>query len=57
MHAFSEVLTAPPCVEILHVDDGKAGLWLRPDRRRGGPDLRLSATDIADAGSCRLSGT
>lgn len=23
MHAFSEVLTAPPCVEILHVDDGK----------------------------------
>ena len=24
MHAFSEVLTAPPCVEILHVDD-KAG--------------------------------
>jgi hypothetical protein len=24
MHAFSEVLTAPPCVEILHVDDGKA---------------------------------
>ena len=25
MHAFSEVLTAPPCVEILHVDDGKAG--------------------------------
>jgi hypothetical protein len=22
MHAFSEVLTAPPCVEILHVDDG-----------------------------------
>ena len=21
MHAFSEVLTAPPCVEILHVDD------------------------------------
>jgi hypothetical protein len=20
MHAFSEVLTAPPCVEILHVD-------------------------------------
>lgn len=25
MHAFSEVLTAPPGVEILHVDDGKAG--------------------------------
>ena len=25
MHAFSEVLTAPPCVEILHVDDGKPG--------------------------------
>src|SRR4051795_2980528 len=25
MLAFSEVLTAPPCVEILHVDDGKAG--------------------------------
>jgi len=24
MHAFSEVLTAPPCVEILHVDDAKA---------------------------------
>jgi hypothetical protein len=24
MHAFSEVLTAPPCVEILHVDDGTA---------------------------------
>jgi len=24
MHAFSEVLTAPPCVEILHVDDGPA---------------------------------
>jgi|SRR5579864_39553 len=24
MHAFSEVLTAPPCVEILHVDDSKA---------------------------------
>ena len=23
MHAFSEVLTAPPCVEILHVDTGK----------------------------------
>ena len=23
MHAFSEVLTAPPCVEILHVDNGK----------------------------------
>jgi hypothetical protein len=23
MHAFSEVLTAPPCVEILHVEDGK----------------------------------
>jgi hypothetical protein len=22
MHAFSEVLTAPPCVEILRVDDG-----------------------------------
>jgi hypothetical protein len=21
MHAFSEVLTAPPCVEILHVDE------------------------------------
>ena len=25
MHAFSEVLAAPPCVEILHVDDGKGG--------------------------------
>ena len=25
MHAFSEVLTAPPCVEILHVDDSKVG--------------------------------
>ena len=25
MHAFSEVLTAPPCVEILHFDDGNAG--------------------------------
>jgi hypothetical protein len=25
MHAFSEVLTAPPCVEILHVDEGKPG--------------------------------
>ena len=25
MHAFSEVLTAPPCVEILHVDDDKTG--------------------------------
>ena len=25
MHAFSAVLTAPPCVEILHVDDGKSG--------------------------------
>jgi hypothetical protein len=25
MHAFSEVLTAPPCVEILHVDDGNPG--------------------------------
>jgi hypothetical protein len=25
MHAFSEVLTAPPAVEILHVDDDKAG--------------------------------
>ena len=25
MHAFSEVLTAPPAVEILHVDDGKPG--------------------------------
>ena len=25
MHAFSEVLTAPPAVEILHVDDTKAG--------------------------------
>ena len=24
MHAFSEVLTAPPCVEILHVDDKSA---------------------------------
>ena len=24
MHAFSEVLTAPPCVEILHVDDKAA---------------------------------
>ena len=24
MHAFSEVLTAPPHVEILHVDDAKA---------------------------------
>ena len=24
MHAFSEVLTAPPCVKILHVDDAKA---------------------------------
>jgi hypothetical protein len=24
MHAFSEVLTAPPSVEILHVDDGTA---------------------------------
>jgi hypothetical protein len=25
MHSFSEVLTAPPCVEILHVDDAKGG--------------------------------
>ena len=25
MHAFSEVLTAPPAVEILHLDDAKAG--------------------------------
>lgn len=25
MHAFSEVLTAPPCVEILHVEDDTAG--------------------------------
>jgi hypothetical protein len=25
MHAFSGVLTAPPSVEILRVDDGKAG--------------------------------
>src|SRR6266700_5390866 len=24
MHAFSEVLTAPPCIEILHVDDKAA---------------------------------
>src|SRR6266581_9674266 len=24
MHAFSEVLTAPPSVEILHVDDSRA---------------------------------
>jgi hypothetical protein len=24
MHAFSEVLTAPPAIEILHVDDAKA---------------------------------
>jgi len=24
MHAFSEVLRSPPCVEILHVDDGRA---------------------------------
>jgi hypothetical protein len=24
MHAFSEVLTGPPAVEILHVDDAKA---------------------------------
>lgn len=24
MHAFSEVLRAPPCVEILHVDEAKA---------------------------------
>ena len=24
MHAFSEVLTAPPAIEILHVDDTKA---------------------------------
>jgi hypothetical protein len=25
MHEFSKVLTAPPAVEILHVDDGNAG--------------------------------
>jgi hypothetical protein len=25
MHSFSEILTAPPCVEILRVDDAKAG--------------------------------
>jgi hypothetical protein len=25
MHAFSEVLTAPPCVEILSVDEGRTG--------------------------------
>lgn len=25
MHAFSEVLTAPPCVEILHVDGDPPG--------------------------------
>jgi len=25
MHAFSEVLTAPPAVEILHLDEAKAG--------------------------------
>jgi hypothetical protein len=24
MHAFSEVLTQPPCVEILRIEDGKA---------------------------------
>lgn len=23
MHAFSEILTSPPCVEILRIDDGK----------------------------------
>ena len=25
MHAFSEVLTAPPAVEILHLDEAKSG--------------------------------
>src|SRR5246127_3806182 len=24
MHAFSEILTSPPCVEILRIEDGKA---------------------------------
>ena len=51
MHAFSEVLTAPPCVEILHVDDGKAGSGSRRRLRSGrdarGPDQIPSARPLA----------